>query len=95
MPDIKTTEPKKTTSEFLIKIRNRGHDLLLKLTGIEGVMWLTGTVALFFNILPGTDWVALSAIMAGIKTFQRTKNIDTGTGATSAETKPIIKNLGD
>lgn len=57
------------------KFIKRLHTLLLKLTGFEGLVWVTATVAFFMKILDGSMWIGLSVAVAGIKTYQKQKNI--------------------
>ena len=72
-------------SEFLNQVLNRLKALVLKLTGFEGLIWITATVAFFKGILPPDPWILLSLGASGIKTFQHYKDA----AATVKENKDV------
>jgi hypothetical protein len=45
--------------------------LLFKLIGIKGVIWLTGTVFLWFGKIASTDWVLLSIAFGSLNVAQK------------------------
>jgi len=60
---------------FKKRFAKRVHVLILKLLGFEGVIWMTGTAALFLGCMDSATWTGLSIGVAGIKTWQKQKNI--------------------
>ena len=45
--------------------------LLFKLIGIKGVIWMTGTVFIWFGKIASTDWVLLSIAFGGLNVLQK------------------------
>ena len=68
MPDIKIT--------FAQRFKDRLQALLIKITGIEGIIFTIGTIAFFKGILPPTEWVILAATVSGVKTYQKLKQLN-------------------